>query len=121
MDDAEIERRRQLSISAIKEIHDREWEEKYQAICDKFYWQNGPCCAGCDHWQSYEGLTGECTAAPPVSGDQVLKSMGIHWSTYTPPPGHPYTKADFKCGSFRDEFDWSTLPDEYLIKIGAKV
>ena len=119
MDNTEIERRRQISISAMKTIEKREWSEKYQAICDKFYWENGPCCAGCDHWESDAGMIGICTSAPIVSGEQVLKSIGITSCTYTPRPGHPYTEASFKCGSFKDEFEWSTLPAEYLNEIGA--
>lgn len=55
-----------------------------------------------------------------VSGKDVLASIGvIGWSGPTPAPGFPHTHGDFWCGSFRDEFDWSTLPLDYLRRIGA--
>lgn len=117
----EIERRRDASVSAMRAKERVEFEARYQEHCDRTYWQNGPCCAGCDHWQSDAGNLGYCTAAGIVSGDQVMRSMGIQFCSYTPPPGHPLTKADFHCGLFKDDFDWSTLDAEYLKKIGAKV
>jgi len=93
----------------------------YQEECDKTYWENGPCCAGCDHWESDMGDTGRCTNAPIMSGSDVLLSMGVTFSSYTPPPGHPHTEARHSCGAFKDEFDWGRLPKEYLKRIGAKV
>ena len=117
----EIERRRAASVSALKEKERAEFAEWYQEQCDRLYWQNGPCCAGCDHWRSDMGNLGHCTAAGIVSGDQVMASLDIGWSTYTPPPGFPLTRADFQCGLFRDEFDWLSLPEEYRRKIGCKV
>lgn len=48
-----------------------------------------------------------------------MRSLGCTFSSYTPPPGHPYTMADYVCGLFRDEFDWSSLDREYLERIGA--
>lgn len=115
----EIERRRVLSISAWEDRKKGEWERKYQKRCDMFFWRNGPCCAGCDHWVSEAGDIGECAFAPPVSGTQVLKSLGIDWSSHTPPPGQPFTKRDHRCGAFQDTFDWSTLDGEYLREIGC--
>lgn len=117
----EIERRRNLSISAMKEIQKADFQARYQESCDKFYWKNGRCCAGCDFWASDEGNIGECTSAPPVSGAQVLQSMGITRSSYIPPPGQPWTKMDHVCGAFQDDFDWSTLDPEYLKRIGAEI
>lgn len=117
----EIERRRKLSVAAMKEITEREWADSYQETCDKLYWGFGPCCAGCDHWSSYAGLSGQCTAAPIMSGADVLRSIGISWSTYIPEPGHPYTEAMHRCGMFADTFDWSTLNADYLRRIGAMV
>jgi len=113
----EIERRRLLSIGVREEQERDAWQRGYQKRCDTFFWQNGPCCAGCDHWASEAGDIGECTAAPPVSGVQVIKSLGIDWSSHTPPPGHPFTRRDHRCGAFRDTFDWSTLDGEYLASI----
>ena len=116
----EIERRRAASLDEMKRRERAEFDVWYQEQCDRMYWQNGPCCAGCDHWQSDMGNLGHCTAAGIVSGDQVMRSMGISFCSYTPPPGFPLTKAEFHCGLFKDDFDWSSLPPEYLKKIGAK-
>lgn len=115
----EVERRRLLSIGVRKEQSKAHWQRTYQQRCDTFFWSNGPCCAGCDHWASEAGDIGECAAAPPVSGNQVLKSLGIEWSSHIPPPGQPFTTRDHKCGAFQDTFDWTTLPEDYLEAIGA--
>ena len=116
---SEMEKLRERSIAAMAERARKEWADEYQEICDRTYWQLGACCAGCDHWDSYAGNIGECTAAPPVSGQEVMRSLGIVSCSYTPAPGHPCTKADHKCGGFKDDFDWSTLPADYLVKVGA--
>lgn len=116
---SEVERRRLASIEAMKERSRTAFERWYQERCDCFYWKHGRCCAGCDHWSSEAGDIGECMSAPPVSGVDVLRSLGIDWCTYTPPPGQPFTKRDHVCGAFKDEFDWSTLDDVYRQKIGA--
>jgi len=116
----EIERRRLLSVG-VREVQLKDaWLRKYQKRCDAFFWKNGPCCAGCDYWASEAGDIGECTSAPPVSGTQVLKSLGIDWSSYTPPPGQPFTTREHRCGAFQDTFDWSILGSEYLLSIGYR-
>lgn len=117
----EVERRRLASIEAMSERRRADFERWYQKRCDEFFWKNGRCCAGCDHWSSEAGDIGECLSAPPVSGEQVLKSMGITWSSYTPPPGQPFTHRDHVCGAFQDTFDWASLGEEYLALIGARV
>ena len=116
---SEIERRRLASIEAMKEMKRTDFERWYQERCDKHYWSHGRCCAGCDHWSSQAGDIGECMSAPPVSGADVLRSLGVDWSTYTPPPGQPYTGHDHVCGAFKDDFDWSTLDADYRKRIGA--
>jgi len=115
----EIERRRLASVSALKMLDEAAWERKYQETCDRLYWTRGQCCAGCDHWQSDGGLTGLCSAAGIVSGEDVLRSMGITFSSYMPAPGFPFSNAENYCGKFRDDFDWSTLERDYLSRIGA--
>lgn len=110
---AEIERRRRASVDALRS-RDRE-------AFDRLYWTQGQCCAGCDHWHSAHRLTGTCAAAGIVSGEDVLRSMGIAFSSYIPPPGFPWTKADFHCGLFRDDFDWSSLDADYLTRIGGQL
>lgn len=54
-------------------------------------------------------------------GEEVLRSMGIRWSTDIPTPGFPHTDASDHCGKFKDDFDWSTLGEFYLRQIGAMV
>lgn len=116
----EIERRRQASMAAMKARSRAEFDRWYQERCDRYYWNHGRCCAGCDHWTSEAGDIGECASAPPVSGVDVLRSLGIDWCTYTPPPGQPFTKRGHVCGAFKDEFDWTTLDPDYLKKIRAR-
>lgn len=115
----EIERRRQDSMRALERMDRDAFDAWYQERCDEMYWTRGQCCAGCDHWQSDQGRSGNCSAAGIVSGVDVLRSMGVTFSSYMPPPGFPFTRDDFHCGLFRDDFDWSTLDDEYLTRIGA--
>jgi hypothetical protein len=115
----EVERRRQASVQALKERDRANFDKWYQEQCDREYWTKGPCCAGCDHWSSNGGWSGTCAAAGIVSGENVLRSMGISFFSYTPPPGLPFTYADFHCGKFQDDFDWSTLDDDYLRRINA--
>lgn len=117
---SEVERRRLISVEALEDRKRSEFERWYQKRCDEFFWRNGPCCAGCDHWSSEAGDVGQCMAAAPVSGVDVVKSLGIDWCSYVPPPGQPYTKRDHKCGAFQDTFDWSTLGEVYLKSIGAR-
>lgn len=116
----ELERRRKKSVQALRAKERSEWGVRYQEICDTLYFKNGPCCAGCDHWISDMGLLGNCDANGIISGADVLKSLNITFSSYMPPPGFPFTRAEFRCGKFQDDFDWQTLPPEYLRKIGAK-
>lgn len=115
----ELERRRQLSLTAMQAREEEAWQARYQQICDREYWTFGQCCAGCDHWQSDAGLTGNCAAAGIVSGYEVLRSMDVSFSSYIPKPGFPYTRAEFHCGKFSDAFEWSTLDCDYLERIGA--
>lgn len=116
---AEIERRRTASVDALA-VKDREaFARRYQEHCDRTYWTQGQCCAGCDHWQSDAGNSGQCAAAGIMSGADVTRSLGWTFSSYTPPPGFPFTSADFHCGKFSDDFDWSTLDPDYLRRIGA--
>lgn len=116
---AEIERRRLASVEEMKLRNMSEFERWYQERCDRFYWQHGRCCAGCDHWCSEAGDIGECSSAAPVSGEQVLRSLGISGCTYTPPPGQPFTKRDHVCGAFKDDFDWRSLGEDYCKRVGA--
>lgn len=115
----EVERRRVASVAELKRRERMDFDQWYQEQCDRMYWERGRCCAGCDHWQSDSGNLGSCIAAGIVSGDQVMRLMGVLFCSYTPPPGFPLTKADFYCGQFQDDFDWTNLGHEYLTRIGA--
>lgn len=115
----EVERRRIASVAAFRERQREDFAHWYQERCDRFYWQHGRCCAGCDHWSSEAADIGVCRAAPPVSGHDVMRSCGIEWSSYPFPPGQPFTKRADVCGAFKDDFDWSTLGEEYLKRIGG--
>ncbi len=116
----EIERRRAASVLAMRQRERAEFDKWYQAECDRMYWSQGQCCAGCDHWQSSMGLTGECSAGGVLSGHDVMMSItGGGFSSYTPPSGYPFRPAGHWCSLFKDEFDWSSLEPEYLFSVGA--
>jgi len=117
--DEELERRRQRSIDAQRAMERSAFERWHQELMDRYYWSHGPCCAGCDHWSSEGGYNGKCAAAGVMSGSDVLRSLGITFSTFIVEPGFPFTRHDFYCGKFRDDFDWASLPMEYLDAIGA--
>lgn len=102
-------------------LRERDFPRWYQEHCDRLYWSRGQCCAGCDHWRSDMGDLGECVAAGIMSGGDVMRSLGITWSSHPFDPGFPYTKASDHCGLFRDEFDWTQLDALYLRRIGAIV
>lgn len=115
----EVERRRLASVAVMKERSRTEFDAWYQKECDSLYWKIGKCCAGCDHWASEGGWSGECDANGIMSGRDVAKSIGMLASSYIPDPGFPYTRADHVCGLFKDDFDWSTLDVGYLREICA--
>lgn len=114
----ELERRRNLSILAMDQIRKDAFERMQQERLDTLYWANGPCCAGCDHWAYAGGKIGQCLKSPILSGNDVLRSMGWVGSTLQIAPDHPYTDQDHLCGLFEDKFDWTTLDETYLKRIG---
>jgi len=86
---------------------------------DRFYFQHGPCCAGCDWWRASNSLVGECTRSAPVSGEQRLAIIGISQPSLAISAGHVFTRRDHLCGDFKDDFDWTSLPITYRKRIGA--
>ena len=94
---------------------------KRQEILDRFYTQNGPCCAGCDWWHSANSVAGECHKAAPVAGEQRGAMLGITYSSLPLGAGHPFTLREHRCGDFKDEYDWGSLPLLYLKRIGRQV
>lgn len=97
-----------------------EGQSAWQESADRFYMQNGPCCAGCDHWQSLGPTVGECTRSAPVSSTERLAMIGIERCSLAPSCGHALTKREHVCGEFSDGFDWSSLPLAYRKKIGDR-
>jgi len=91
-----------------------------QEFYDSHYWKHGPCCAGCDHWQSLRTGAGECTKAAPVSGSDRAAMLGISGSSLAIGAGHPLTRHSHHCGDFKDDFDWSSLPAAYQARVGVK-
>ncbi|KSV78960.1 hypothetical protein N182_18350 [Sinorhizobium sp. GL2] len=92
-----------------------------QETLDRFFWKNGPCCAGCDWWRSISALVGDCTRSAPVSGAERMTMLGISHSSHRFESGHIITKREHHCGDFKDDFDWSSLSLPYRISIGAPV
>lgn len=80
---------------------------------DKYYLSKGknPCCAGCDFWITDEyGIVGECNKSALVSAKERhsllgknIKGLSIDLSSDA---GHILTKRDYKCGNFKDSFNW---------------
>lgn len=93
-----------------------------QALVDAFYWKNGDCCAGCDHWEYHNGgVIGDCKKSRLVAGKDRVTSMGIANTTLPIESGHIMTRREFTCGNFEDNFDWKSLGIFYLRRVGAKV
>lgn len=91
-----------------------------QEALDTFYWKNGPCCAGCDHWRHMNAFIGECQKSPPVAGKERVEMIGIQGTTLPIGAGHVMTPRGHECGSFKDEFDWASLPLAYQARVGAR-
>lgn len=84
--------------------------DEVQKYVDRFYLENGPCCAGCDWWRFYNSVVGECTRSSPVDGISRCDMLGMKSISGQPPPsGHIMTKRDHVCGDFKDDFDWKLL------------
>jgi hypothetical protein len=93
-----------------------------QEAIDRFYWSRGtPCCAGCDWWRPFNLSVGECLASAPVGEQERWAMLRITGCSLSTGAGHVATPRDHFCGSFKDEFDWSTLALPYLKRIGFPV
>lgn len=90
-----------------------------QERLDRFYFERGPCCAGCDWWRSINSRVGDCTKSRPVDGLSRWAMLGIHGSSLKPDAGHIATPYEHACGDFKDEFDWAILPVAYRKRVGA--
>lgn len=92
-----------------------------QEFLDSFYFKTGPCCAGCDWWRHLSSKVGDCTKSKPTKGSERWAMLGIDRISMAMPAGHIVTPHDHKCGDFKDEFDWTTLPLPYRKRIGAPI
>lgn len=92
--------------------------ESIQFYSDRFYMQHGACCAGCDWWDAANPVAGQCTRTAPVAGMHRVQMLGITGMSLDPGAGHIMTPRDHSCGEFKDEFDWLSLPPDYLRRIG---
>lgn len=88
-----------------------------QEYADRFYHTNGPCCAGCDWWDRFNSVAGECTRSAPVSNKERGAMIGASGSSAPDGAGHIITKREHHCGEFKDDFDWQSLPLAYLKRI----
>ena len=92
-------------------------ESRISERLDRFYVQNGKCCAGCDWWVYMNSVVGDCTKSAPVPAGERWALLGLKFNKFVG-AGHVVTPREHKCGDFKDAFDWSTLPASYLRKIG---
>lgn len=74
-----------------------------QDCVDRFYRENGPCCAGCDFWRHLNAAVGECIRTAPVAASERYAMFGITGCSLDPGAGHIMTPRDHLCGEFRDE------------------
>lgn len=95
-------------------------DDARQEAIDRYYWENGPCCAGCDWWASHNSVVGECRKSAPVSARERTAMLGLQAVSLEVGAGHVMTQRDHHCGDFKDEFDWSSLPEPYLRKVAAQ-
>ena len=70
---------------------------------DKFYAENGPCCAGCDFWRFHNAGVGDCIKSAPVSSQERHRMLGIQSLSSEAEPGHIMTPREHWCGDFSDE------------------
>ena len=91
-----------------------------QEAIDAFYWKNGPCCAGCDWWRSFNSVIGECLRSAPVSGEERFAMTGMSRPSIVSGAGHVATVREHHCGDFKDDFDWRTLTLPYLARVGYR-
>lgn len=78
-------------------------EEQHRDCVDKFYAENGPCCAGCDWWRYHNSLIGDCTKSAPVAGKERCGMLNMQRSTLVLESGHLITLRDHVCGDFKDD------------------
>jgi hypothetical protein len=95
-------------------------DDDLQATFDTLYMKVGPCCAGCDWWHHVSARAGECYRSAPVEGRERFAVIGIERCSMPLSAGHIFTPPEHRCGEFKDEFDWSSLPLPYRKRIGDR-
>lgn len=91
-----------------------------QLLVDKYYMENGRCCAGCDHWRHWGSTVGECTNSKILPECERAHMLDFKNAVYSIGAGHALTKRNHVCGQFKDTFDWKSLNMMYLRQIGYK-
>lgn len=91
-----------------------------QMMIDKFYFKNGDCCAGCDHWRHDGSIVGECTLSKILPASERASLLHFKGVSMNMGAGHALTRRDYVCGNFKDDFDWGSLPILYLKRIGYR-
>lgn len=81
-------------------------EKETRRLVDKFYFEHGPCCAGCDWWRYHNSVVGECLKSGPVSSVDRVSMFGFDSFTLHIEAGHIMTQRDHVCGEFIDTHDW---------------
>ncbi|RUR26796.1 hypothetical protein ELY33_16955 [Vreelandella andesensis] len=85
-------------------------KEEKEALARKnikeFYVKNGPCCAGCDHWDPLGASVGECTRTAPVTGIDRVSMLGWDNVTMRIDSGHIVTPREHVCGEFIETEVW---------------
>ncbi len=76
-------------------------QSKQQHI-DRYYKNNGDCCAGCDWWRWHNTAVGDCTKSAPVSPEERYSMLGIDSCSLPLDAGHILTTRNHVCGDFID-------------------
>lgn len=78
------------------------FEQEQQHYIDKFYKENGDCCAGCDHWRWHNTAVGECIKNAPVSSQDRIAMLGLESLSLPVGAGHIFTPREHWCCDFFD-------------------
>lgn len=78
-------------------------DQRTQAFIDRFYRDNGRCCAGCDNWRWHNSVVGECIESNLVAGSDRATFLGIKGMSADIESGHVMTNREYACNNFIDE------------------
>lgn len=77
-------------------------ERETQAAVDRFYAENGPCCAGCDWWRWINAGVGECIRHAPNPAHDASAGLGFDFCSL-PRVNTNLTVRSHYCGDFEDQ------------------